>query len=255
MGVLPAGVQFDFQRSHVLVTGGARGIGAGIAQAYLDAGADVTITGRAARAEDYDEALPDCRYLSLETRDDARLQAVCDAMSAVDILVNNAGGAFPDGRDESDPDVFEQSLRMNLVSAYRLAVCLRDKLAASALGGGASVIGIASMTSFFGNPVVPAYGAGKAALVQLCKTLAMAWAPQRIRVNAVAAGLVRSNMTAPMLDADDQSATNAFLSRTPLGRVGESADIAAAALFLSSPAAAYITGTTLVVDGGYSVAG
>ena len=161
MSVLPGDVSFDFRRCRVLVTGGARGIGAGIAQAYLDSGADVTITGRAARADAYDEAVPDCRYLPLETRDDAQLRAVADAMDAVDILINNAGGAFPDGRDESEPDVFEQSLRMNFSAAYRLAHHLRDKLAASEFGGGASVIGIASMTSFFGNPLVPAYGAGK----------------------------------------------------------------------------------------------
>ena len=255
MSVLPDGVSFDFRACRVLVTGGAHGIGAGIAQAYMDSGAEVTITGRATRAGDYEGAVPDCRYLSLETRNNAQLQAVAEAMSSVDILINNAGGAFPDGRDEYDPDVFEQSLRMNFTAAYRLAHHLRDKLAASEFSGGASVVGIASMTSFFGNTVVPGYGAGKAALVQLCKTLAMAWAPQGIRVNAVAAGLVRSNMTAPMLNADDSSMTDAFLSRVPLDRVGEPADIAAAVLFLSSPIAAYITGTTLVVDGGYSIAG
>ncbi len=250
-----AAASFNFQGCQVLVTGGASGIGRGIAQAYLDAGAQVTITGRAGAPEDYDSALPDCRYLQLETRDNAQLQAVADAMTTLDILVNNAGGAFPDGKDESDPDVFEQSLQMNFSAGYRLSHHLVERLAASQLAGGASVIGIASMTSFFGNPIVPAYGAGKAALVQLSKTLAIAWAPRGIRVNAVAAGLVRSNMTAAMLEAPGEPMTEAFLARTPLGRVGEPADIAAAVLFLSSPLAAYITGTTLVVDGGYSVSG
>ena len=122
-----------------------------------------------------------------------------------------------------------------------------------AIEGGASVIGLASMTSFFGNEYVPGYGAAKAGLAQLTKTLAIAWAADGIRVNAVAAGLIRSNMTAAMLA--DEALTTPFMSRVPLARVGTPHDIAGAVLFLSSPAASYITGSTLVVDGGFSIRG
>jgi NAD(P)-dependent dehydrogenase (short-subunit alcohol dehydrogenase family) len=108
------------------------------------------------------------------------------------------------------------------------------------------------MASYFGIEAVPGYGAAKAALVQLTKTLAVAWAADRIRVNAVAAGLTRTRMTAGHVNDPDALAPT--LARTPLGRVAEPMDIAGAVLFLTSAAAAYVTGQTLPVDGGYSIA-
>jgi NAD(P)-dependent dehydrogenase (short-subunit alcohol dehydrogenase family) len=134
-----------------------------------------------------------------------------------------------------------------------MANACKQKLSESRFEGGASVIGLASMTSFFGNEYVPGYGAAKAGLAQLTKTLSIVWAADRIRVNAVAAGLIRSNMTAAMLA--DEALTAPFMSRVPLARVGTPHDIAGAVLFLSSPAASYVTGSTLVVDGGFSIRG
>ncbi len=110
-----------------------------------------------------------------------------------------------------------------------------------------------SLTSLFGNEIVPGYGAAKAGLVQLTKTLAIAWAGENIRSNAIVAGLIESNMTALMLTIDEMIAP--MIARTPLGRVGQPSDIAGAVLFLSSPAAAFITGQALAVDGGYSIRG
>lgn len=236
------------------MTGGTSGIGEGIARAYGAAGAEVAITGTRGRAVDYEgKDFSGFRYLQLDVRDTGAIATVAAALPALDVLVNNAGAAYPGGRNEYEPDVFEESLRINLAGAYRMAHACKDKLAASRLEGGASVIGLASMTSFFGNEYVPAYGAAKAGIAQLTKTLAIAWAADRIRVNAVAAGLIRTQMTAAMLA--DEALTTPFLSRVPLARVGTPHDIAGAVLFLSSPAASYVTGSTLVVDGGFSIRG
>ena len=166
--------------------------------------------------------------------------------------MNNAGANFM-LQNEYDPEIFEKGLQVNLASAYRMSHACRAKLAASKLPAGASVIGIASLTSFFGLEVVPAYGAAKAGLVQLVKTLGIAWAKENIRVNAVAAGVTESRMTAQMLKIPAMMAP--VLARTPLKRVGHARDVAGAVLFLTSGAASYITGQTVLVDGGYSIVG
>jgi NAD(P)-dependent dehydrogenase (short-subunit alcohol dehydrogenase family) len=153
--------------------------------------------------------------------------------------------------NEWEADAFEQSLAVNLSSVFHLSSACKSLLAASAFPGGASVIGIASMTSYFGFEWTPGYGAAKAGLVQLIKTLGMSWGQFGIRANAVAAGLTRSNLTAPVLD-NMQDMVDETLKRQGLKRTGLPEDIAAAVLFLSSPAAAWITGQTLPVDGGFS---
>ena len=240
--------RYDYRGARVLVTGGTSGIGEAIARAYAASGADVTITGTRERASDYEKDLSGFRYLSLDVRDARGIETTAASLDALDILVNNAGAISPGGRSEYEPEVFEEALRINLVGAYRMAYTCKAKLAASRLPGGGSVIGIASMTSIFGNEWVPGYGAAKAGLAQLTKTLAIAWAGDGIRANAVAAGVIATHMTEAMLA--DPALTDAFLSRTPLGRVGVPRDIAGAVLFLTSHAAAYITGQTLAVDGG-----
>jgi NAD(P)-dependent dehydrogenase (short-subunit alcohol dehydrogenase family) len=134
-----------------------------------------------------------------------------------------------------------------------MATATRDLLAASSQDGGGAVVNLGSMSAFFGIEIVPGYGAAKAGVVQMTKTLAVAWAQHGIRVNAVAPGVVETNMTAPMMGFDQ--ITKPLLDRTPLGRFATPAEIAPAVLFLSSPAARYITGQTLAVDGGFSIAG
>ncbi|WP_375194232.1 SDR family NAD(P)-dependent oxidoreductase [Sphingobium sp.] len=248
------GITHDYRGVHVLVTGGTSGIGAATAAAYREAGANVTITGTRPGAADYDTDLSGYRYLSMDIEDGASIDAVAAALPRLDILINNAGMALPSiGLDEYEPDIFARAVNMLLVGAFRMARRTADLLAQSRIEGGASIIGIASMSSFFGIPIVPGYGAAKTGLLGLTRTLAVEWGPRNIRVNAVAAGLTRSHMTAGTFAQEDWTAPT--LARTPLGRLGEPKDIAGAILFLTSPAAAWITGQTLAVDGGYTVSG
>ncbi|MFP8881589.1 MAG: SDR family oxidoreductase [Myxococcota bacterium] len=245
-------VAFSFEGCRVLVTGGSNGIGAGIARAFAAAGAHVTITGTRDGADAYDADLSAFDYRTLLLTDRSAIDALAASLPSLDILVNNAGASLPGGRNEAIPEVFEESVQINLFGAFRLASACRDNLAASELDGGASVINLASMSSYFGISIVPGYGAAKAGVVQMTKSLAVAWAGSGIRVNAVAPGLVRSNMTAPMEKIEGLAEPH--LARTPMARWGEPEDICGPVLFLASPAARFVTGQTLPVDGGYSIA-
>lgn len=248
----PSRVHFDFSGCRVLVTGGTSGIGAAIAAAFREAGAQVTITGTRPSPSDYPQDLSGSTYRGLELTDPAAIERCAASLETLDVLVNNAGANFPGGRNEAEPDVFEEAVAINLFGAYRLAVACHPHLARSRLEGGASCINLASMSSYFAVPIVPGYGAAKAAIVQMTKNLAVRWASDGVRVNAVAPGLVESKMTAPMKGVE--ALERPHMERTPLRRWGTPEDIAPTVLFLASPAARFITGQTLPVDGGYSVA-
>jgi 3-oxoacyl-[acyl-carrier protein] reductase len=244
-------VRFDFSGARVLVTGGSNGIGLGIAQAFAAAGARVTITGTRPAASDYAHDLSAFAYHALDVRDAAAIARVAARLDGLDVLVNNAG-ANTVQPSEWDPDVFEDALRVNLTSAFRVASAAKPLLSKSGLAGGASIVNLASMSSFFAVPIVPGYGAAKAGVVQMTKNLAVAWAKHGIRVNAVAPGLILSNMTRVMKGIE--ALEKPQLERTPLGRWGTPEDVAPAVLFLASAAAGFVTGHTLCVDGGYAVA-
>jgi 3-oxoacyl-[acyl-carrier protein] reductase len=244
---------FDFGGAHVLVTGGTSGIGHAIARAFATAGAHVTITGTKRAAADYDTDLTSFEYRQCRMTEPADIEAVAASCDRLDVLVNNAGQNLPGGRSEYEPDVFEETVAVNLFGAFRMASATRDLLAASNLEGGASIVNLGSMSSFFGIEMVPAYGAAKAGVVQLTKTLAIAWVKHGVRVNAVAPGVVETNMTKPMMPFEQLTAP--LLARTPMGRFAGAEEIAPAVLFLASSAAGYVTGQTIVVDGGFSVAG
>ncbi len=247
-------VRFDYSGASVLVTGGTSGLGLGVAAAYRDAGANVAITGTRPSAAEYDEDLKGFRYHQLNVENRENIDRVAGAIQTLDILVNSAGLAlFSLGLDEYDPDVFERAINMYLTNVYRLAARCAPALSQSQLPGGASMISMASMSSFFGIDAVPGYGSGKTGLLGLTRVLAVHWAKNNVRVNAIAAGMTRSRMTTPVLQNPQINAM--MLARVPLGRHGEPVDIVGAALFLSSAAAAWITGQTLAVDGGFSIAG
>jgi NAD(P)-dependent dehydrogenase (short-subunit alcohol dehydrogenase family) len=237
-------VRFDYRGCNVLVTGGTSGIGAGIAGAFAAAGAAVTVTGTQATREHYAALPADAGYLQLRLDHSDDVSAVAEHFPRLDILVNNAGGV-------QMPEDFARAVLINLTAVHDLSAALHASLCASEFPGGPSVVNLASMMSFFGNRYFPGYSAAKGGLLLLTKSLATLWAADGIRVNAVAAGSIITPMTQQF--ADDPETHAAVCRRTPMGRWGEPLDIAGATLLLCSPAAAFITGHTLVADGGYSI--
>jgi 3-oxoacyl-[acyl-carrier protein] reductase len=237
----------DFAGCEVLVTGGTRGIGLGIATAFADEDARVTVTGTRGGSDHYPSDLSRFRYLRCRM-DAADVQAVADATPELDVLINNAGQSRPDGQSEWSPDVFDRVVATDLLAVFRLTTACKAALRPSEWPGGASVVNVVSLSAFGAVPVVIGYGAAKAGLNQLTKGLAVSWAADGIRVNAIAPGLIATDFSAGM--TSDPEASAAFLTRIPQRRFGVPDDVAPAALFLSSAGASFITGATLVIDGG-----
>ena len=253
-------VEFRFDGAAVLVTGGTGGIGAAVAAAFRDGGADVTITGTRESLSEYEGEgggagdRDGYRYLRMDVEDRASIDRAAQALDSLDVLVNSAGvPLFTFGLDEYKPDNFERAVTIHLTSVQRLAAAVAPKLSDSRLPGGGSILSMASMSSFFGIDAVPGYGAGKAGLVGLTRVLAVHWAKANIRVNALAVGMTHTGMTRAVMA--EPSISDPMLARVPLGRHGDPGDVPGAALFLSSDAASWITGQTLCVDGGFSIAG
>lgn len=238
------GIIFDYQGAHVIVTGGTSGIGRAAAEAFAAAGAHVTVTGTKAALADYGIENPALRYRQLRLEDPGSIAAFIDSVEQVDILVNNAGQIMAEAS-------FAEAVAVNLIAVHTISSGLYRRLRQSRLAGGASVVNLASMMSIFGSPHLPGYGAAKAGVVQLTMSLAAGWAQEGIRVNAVAAGSTVTPMTAAY--AGDPAVAAMVNAKTPLGRWASPDEIAGPILFLCSPAASYITGHTLVVDGGYSI--
>lgn len=244
-------VNYDYAGARILVTGGTSGIGYAIARAFDRAGAHVTVTGTRDSPESYDDVdLSRFSYCSLEVRDLDAIKALAAALEGLDILVNNAGASLPAG-DEWTHEGFEASIQVNLLSAWHMSRACLDHLSASEMNGGASVIGIASLTSFFANEWVPGYGAAKAGLVQMAKSMGLSWAQHGIRANNIAAGFTETRMTQVVKDTPAMS--DPVVARTPLKRWAKPDEMAEAVLFLCSEQASFITGQTLTIDGGYTL--
>ena len=236
----------DFTGRAVAVTGGSGGIGNAIARAFRDAGAEVTVTGTR-EPGDYEADLTGMTYRRLDLGDDAAITAFCDGLERLDVLINAAGAVFY-RRREFEAETFREVMDVNLTAVLQLATRLHDRLS-DAPGG--NIVNISSLTGFFSSRGNPAYGASKAALVQLTKSLAVAWARDDIRVNAIAPGWVKTKMTE--VSWGNEEIDHAIVRRTPLGRWAAPEEMAGPALFLASPLASYITGETLLVDGGFSL--
>ena len=233
---------FDFNGKFVLVTGGTSGIGKAVAIAFLNAGAEVTVAALPAS-----DPLPSqIRVEHLDVSDAPAILRLFSSISQLDVLVNAAGIIRRD--EEFTPEVFTRILDINLTGTMRMCVAAKEHLAKTQ----GCIVNLASMLSFFGGPRVPAYSASKGGISQLTRSLANAWAADRIRVNAVAPGWIATPLTEGLQKDPERSAQ--LISRTPMQRWGQPEEIAAAVLFLSSPAASFITGAILPVDGGYSAA-
>lgn len=233
-------MKFDFTGQVALITGGTSGIGLAIAHAFKEAGMTVIIAGLPGQEN------TDHRGLTVKAVDVTNPIAINNLIAGLDRLdvVVNAAGMIRRS-DEHDPEVFATVVDVNLNGTMRVCAAARPLLAESR----GSIVNIASMLSFFGGGMVPAYSASKGGITQLTKSLAIAYAADGIRVNAVAPGWIATPLTQAL--QDDPERSSAVLTRTPMGRWGRPDDIAGPVMFLTSSAAAFVTGIVLPVDGGY----
>ena len=235
-----------FSGKSVVVTGGTSGIGAAVSSAFRQAGATVIATG--AFQQEIDALSPDDARSArvLDVRNQAAIGTLFAEIGSLDVLVNCAG--IIRRGEEHDPTIFAQVIDINLNGTMRMCSAARPLLAA---GGQGSIVNLASMLSIFGGGLAPAYSASKGGVAQLTKSLAIAYAAENIRVNAVAPGWIATPLTSALREDDTRSRT--ILARTPLGRWGKPEDVAGPVLFLCSTAASFITGTILNIDGGYAI--
>jgi NAD(P)-dependent dehydrogenase (short-subunit alcohol dehydrogenase family) len=243
------GMDIHFDGTVVLVTGGTRGIGKGIAEAFLDRGAEVVVCGRQTPP-----VLPRVRdreatFINCDVRDPEAVAKLVDGVAAlhgrVDVLVNNAGGSPQLDAASSSPKLAEKIVQLNLLAPFFCAQAANRWMQSQATGG--SIINIASICVLRASPGTAVYAAAKAGLASLTEALALEWGP-KVRLNTLLPGLVATE------DAANQYGGTEGIARIgatiPLKRMAQPSDIASACLFLASPLAAYVSGARLAVHGG-----
>ena len=231
------------------MTGGTRGIGRGISEAFLESGAEVIVCGRKTP-----DALPtadgrSARFVACDVREVEQIEQVVafakDEAGRLDVLINNAGGAPAADAATASPRFSEAIIRLNLIAPLNFAQQANAVMQLQPEGG--SIVNIASVSALRPSPGTAAYGAAKAGLLSLSQTLAVEWAP-KVRINAVTAGMIRTEQSG--LHYGDEQGIARVAATVPLGRLGEPRDVGEACLFLSSPQASYITGASLLLHGG-----
>ena len=246
---------FQLAGKNALVTGSHRGLGAGIALALAEAGANVSCHGKGPSANGNGDRIRELGrkwfYLPGDLADPRTcsdlIQKTIDEFGSLDILVNNAGTIRRAPAAEFSLEEWDEVIAVNLTAVFRLSQLAGQHMLKRRARG--KILNIASLLSFQGGILVPAYAAAKGGVAQLTKALANEWAPRGINVNAIAPGYMATDNTAAL--RKDPERSRQILERIPAGRWGEPCDLAGAAVFLCSPASDYVHGHVLVVDGGW----
>ena len=250
---------FNLKGKVAIVTGGNGGIGKGISRGFASVGGDIVIVGR--NQAKTDEAAEEIREefgvkvlgLKADLRHEDQIQAmtaqVLDEFGRIDVLVNNAGINIRKMPQDYSASEWDEVLDINMRTPFLLSKAVYPALKEA---GGGKIINIGSMTSIFGGGKLAPYGTSKGGIVQLTRSLAVAWAPDKIQVNAILPGWINTDLTR-LARKDLPGLNKQVLTRTPTGRWGEPFEVAGAAIFLSSRASDFITGVALPVDGGFSI--
>ena len=252
---------FSLKGKTAIVTGGNGGIGKGIARGLASAGADVAIAARnraktdAAVAEIRKDFGVEALGLPVNVRQPAEIEAMvkeaAEKFGRIDIVVANAGIVFHKPPTELTVDEWDENIEVNLRHTFVIAKAVYPYMKAA---GGGKIITLGSMTSIFGIPFLPSYGASKGGILSLTYSLAVAWARDNIRVNCILPGFINSDLSAEGR-REIPGFQEAVEARTPVGRWGDPIDVAGTAIFLASPASDFLTGVAIPVDGGYSKQG
>ncbi|MBL8650148.1 MAG: SDR family oxidoreductase [Sphingopyxis sp.] len=241
-------ISLSFQGRNALVVGGSSGIGRGIAQALRDAGAATTVWGTRVSATDYEQPdeLARIAYRQVDAADDAAVSRATAALDRLDVLILCQGTVRYD-RQEFEIETFRQVVDVNLNGMMACAAAAFPLLSRQ----GGAIVTVSSTAAYHATRGNPAYNASKCGVVGLTRTLGQAWVKKGVRVNGIAPGYVATKLTKVTTEHPDR--LEAALATIPLGRMGDPAEMAAAALFLASPAASYIVGQTIIVDGGMTL--
>ena len=239
----------DLTGKTVLVTGGGKGVGRGITQRFLAAGADVIICGRNAPETAIEFGGREAHFIEADVRDVEQSQSLVTAAKKqsgrLDVLVNNAGGAPEAEAATVSPRFSEAILRLNLIAPLNL--CQQANAVMQKQPEGGTIINIASVSAIRPSPGTAAYGAAKAGLLSLTSSLAVEWAPL-VRVNAVTAGMIQTEQS--HLHYGDEAGIAAVAETVPMGRLGVPEDVGDACLFLASPLSRYMSGANILLHGG-----